>query len=1168
MKKRLARKTGSKKVTGTKEKKKRSNMDYEDDDIVVDVNRVARIVNIAPDYLQAFAPLWNDAVRSYTEGLVQLDFLTVYLKYLSIPEKNRIAASMLNARAIQVPVVGNVEHSISMPLRIAITPTQESLPFTLLSFYYCWLKFRLGIRNDDNPRLYSIVMERPGGQFIYIPHTVSPIDLLIQRLSAIIQRYEESGDFDSSYLTFTSIKVVYLDIPRNLSQGGSRTFKDFSRKHLIVETFSKGNCFWNAAATGAYYLKDDKEDLLTDASKRQQSGKNLKKRVRKESGLPLKNVCDEKDYQACSDYLYAHINLYNGDFVKYKTFSPRRGIKAKKRGHLKINICLRENHARLLLDKDDVLAKYPNFKMPKATEITKQVGWTRKKRMSKKNTFSGKTAVYMLKDGTYSRECVVYDTRHDLLQDVAKSGLDYIDKVDGDCTMIKKSKDSDKRLNQDLNTKLASLDLETCVDHEDLSSKHQAYAAGFSYKEGAEYKFVYKWGYKTCVKDLVDWIHDHMETLDGYTVAVHNGSKFDFYFMLDECLYEDDRWTLSILENSGKIITMTLKCKETKAELKFVDTLLLMPSSLDALTKELKVAHPKLTGDVTHHKITSGNYDTFKSSVIKYLKNDCLGLLEVYEVMVKAVHDNNKGMRLTDYLTGSSLGINTFWNLYYDEEHFPLFNLNEEVDEFIRSGYFGGRTEVFQLGLIEEPVYYVDENSMYPKQGTRDMPYGKPVFIEGDELYDYIHEGSLTDNFFGFCKVRIKSKYDTESNNERRLMLHGYKLVNKAGNKLVFPEFKGWSEPITLFSEELKLGYSLGLYEYDFLTLLKFKRGPIMSKFFNEMYDQRRNDKKEGRPAMAQVRKIISNSSYGRFAMVTRGKDSLSLKSKNDPKYISLYHNEQLISITQRGEYTLLRALTDIESKDCNVAVAAAITSYGRMALFGYMSDVISYGGSPLYCDTDSVQFTMSDASNVEKLMSKWNAGDPKAEKLGSMKNEFPEKLEGALSKAVSKGLIQESEKDHYRNLSKDYNQSFSRCAIVGAKQYFLERRFDDKVTVIATAFKGLSRRDFTLTIDHYLDMLKGEVFVPFPEPYVPELETEIYIDEDGDECEREVVKKPVGQLSFRGGKSTLMTEIEKDSCIRITYDRKKFKLGYTKGEWDEDELQEKGRVLVKPCTL
>ena len=86
------------------------------------------------------------------------------------------------------------------------------------------------------------------------------------------------------------------------------------------------------------------------------------------------------------------------------------------------------------------------------------------------------------------------------------------------------------------------------------------------------------------------------------------------------------------------------------------------------------------------------------------------------------------------------------------------------MDLDIRSGYYGGRCDIYAFGTFKD-VYYYDFTSLYPYIGTEcKMPVGDPVRVEGKDI-------DIND-FFGFIRCKVTT-------NDKVLPLHGFKNDGK-----------------------------------------------------------------------------------------------------------------------------------------------------------------------------------------------------------------------------------------------------------------------------------------------------------------------------------------------------------------------------------------------------
>lgn len=425
------------------------------------------------------------------------------------------------------------------------------------------------------------------------------------------------------------------------------------------------------------------------------------------------------------------------------------------------------------------------------------------------------------------------------------------------------------------------------------------------------------------------------------------------------------------------------------------------------------------------------------------------------------------GVGVTDCVTAASLSKKIFYNKYYKPEQNKIYNLTPTEDNDIRTyGFFGGRVELFKMGVVSGPVYYMDFTSLYPAMGLNDLPCGKPEFIDmekpsEDALVDFgahahrtrrdvclnepgymkwVMQQSATstssssvkalqivyrklhgieneeDNlvlppeFFGFVDCWVCS---TEEG-YRHVPLHGVKSANlennpegkaMTGGKLVFPHLGRWTR-LTLFSEEMRLGHQRGLYHYRIIRAYRFKRAPVLRDLFKDLFVAKSQAKAEGKAAKVAALKVCINSSFGWWGLRTRDRETVSIHESGDVPVYNLLAENKLIDEVDHGRYTVLRYTSDLPVNDNNVSVAAGITSYGRMRLWQLMEAIKEKGGEVYSCDTDSIT-TNLNVGDYQDLLDEFipdHASSSPGAELGSLKCECTDEIEGKLKKRGVKG--------------------------------------------------------------------------------------------------------------------------------------------------------------------
>lgn len=236
----------------------------------------------------------------------------------------------------------------------------------------------------------------------------------------------------------------------------------------------------------------------------------------------------------------------------------------------------------------------------------------------------------------------------------------------------------------------------------------------------------------------------------GWTFYAHNGGSFDFLHILPwltrEKIARDLQVSLVPLGNSGLLAIDVWKTKKKWQRWRFVDSVRLLPMSLDQATKTFAPKARKYQ-DQSGAVVLNRQGEPFSINEpeddpgwIPYNEADCRSLYEALD----HVHDLVEILGGEVGLTAPSTAVKTFRRSYLKT---PVAR-DVDTHEFVRRGYFGGRTEAF----FEEGhfLYYDDVNSSYPFQMTLDMPAGGATWWERGEPPRHFKEGRI-----GFCEVIV-----------------------------------------------------------------------------------------------------------------------------------------------------------------------------------------------------------------------------------------------------------------------------------------------------------------------------------------------------------------------------------------------------------------------------
>lgn len=649
--------------------------------------------------------------------------------------------------------------------------------------------------------------------------------------------------------------------------------------------------------------------------------------------------------------------------------------------------------------------------------------------------------------------------------------------------------------------KYVAWDFETVQDN----GNHKPYKVGISYYLSGQERCKIFTGLD-CAQQLMKFIAKNIEFFNDKYFYAHNGGKFDLNILIKEALLADEKFKIDgkgCVELNNAWIGFRLRYEDKVLE--FRDSFRMFMGSLDNICKDLKVKHQKLVGSVEYHKINKDNFREFDEVVDKYLTNDCLGLLEALTIFGKKLFEDT-GIHLYTCMTSATLAKKSFYKKHYNPEKTPLYTMPTEMDQFVRDGYFGGMVQCFDIGYSQGKFYYYDFTSLYPSEGRKALPYGKPVWKHGSEIN--------LKSFYGFVKCRVSGTKE---------MLKGARPIHavKTEGKLVFAYVQ--DKEMTLFSEEIKYGMTLG-YKYIPIKGIEFKAEKYLKPCFEDAFQRKAKAESEGNAALVAAYKIIANSTYGFFGMKKNDRDGVII---GEDVFINKYLDEgKLNGYGKIGNYDVVRIIKDLNLRDINVGVSAAISSYSRMKTHQLINDIEKKGYKVHYCDTDSVITTMP-INMFEDIQAKYQ-WDKTGNELGSVKNECIKKVKGKIG---VEGLTKQTEIDG--------ELYFDELRIVGCKAYSLSKKLYTGAVISINKLKGYSQRDFfdDMGVEHCYSLTVG--------------------DFDKMICGGSIEQV---NMQFSCNKQAMLNE-NSSFDVSTRFIKKKFRLTYNKGKL-ETSIDEKNRFV------
>uniref|UniRef100_A0A896Z9J5 Probable DNA polymerase n=1 Tax=Coniophora olivacea TaxID=85977 RepID=A0A896Z9J5_9AGAM len=372
----------------------------------------------------------------------------------------------------------------------------------------------------------------------------------------------------------------------------------------------------------------------------------------------------------------------------------------------------------------------------------------------------------------------------------------------------------------------------------------------------------------------------------GITVYAHNLSRFDIVFIFKHLAsLQSQGYNINILKKEEKIISIKI-VKDKKTCLTLKDSLLLLPSSLDKLSKNFnldvgKLVEPVFVGpgmdkyksDSLDHYYKSidriEDFSIWKSKIQEYCEQDCKALYDVLHHFHHLIY-HRWSLDITNYSTIPSLAFAIYRMHYMPKDTIPL--THGKIFNFIKKGYTGGSTEMYKPNAIGKELYCYDVNSLYPAvMENSKLPCGKMFEFEGDPSI-------LDKEWIG--KVEVETKQDLY---QPYLQLH-YKT--NSGMRTISPNGKFSMVINSCEANNAKDDYNISIKN----GYLFEKSENLFTDYVKEMYNIRKQYNKSD--PMNLIAKLLLNSLYGRFGMAPQtvetsfmtGKDLQTLAAKEGIK--------------------------------------------------------------------------------------------------------------------------------------------------------------------------------------------------------------------------------------------------------------------------------------------
>jgi len=250
------------------------------------------------------------------------------------------------------------------------------------------------------------------------------------------------------------------------------------------------------------------------------------------------------------------------------------------------------------------------------------------------------------------------------------------------------------------------------------------------------------------------------------------------------------------------------------------------------------------------------------------------------------------------------------WARQYAE--LPLPVVSEQVRLWFRRAYYGGRVEVFRYGKQSGNFSYIDVNSLYPSVMVGEYP----------RLWDLRIGGK-----HGIAHCRVKAPAG---------ITYPALPYRDGEGKISFPagRWEGY-----YCTNELEYARSLG-YEIKIIDVVGSDHMSLpFAGYVSDLYAKRKKSKGSEKTFL----KLLLNSLYGKFGTVGGDVKEIKPIAKCKGAYIPV---DATAGATFRQSPP---------PKYGNILWAAWTTAAARIVLHKAIMRTVKAGGTPLYCDTDSL---------------------------------------------------------------------------------------------------------------------------------------------------------------------------------------------------------------------
>lgn len=545
---------------------------------------------------------------------------------------------------------------------------------------------------------------------------------------------------------------------------------------------------------------------------------------------------------------------------------------------------------------------------------------------------------------------------------------------------------------------------------------HEVYLAVLKNIESDELEVYYG---RNCMSEIGTRIMSTQRTSPHGYLWFHNGSGYDFNFLMSEVCKRTNLAEIPIIRKGTKIIGATIK---GKPKLHLRDFFLFCQSSLKKLCADFKVPAELTKGEFDHSRVkTWDDLEEIKDEVVSYCKNDVLALEFIYKKFCAAMWEiaavpPHKAMTIAGHAYSVWRTITP--KEVVNEVHVP----DRELYDKLRKCYFGGRVlptvarydshvriggyyDFDESGVMENAEEFIaemEENkdylvmvdvvSLYPSIMKKyKMPSGKPSlksFVQYSRAEEMWRKGVNSARLNLMFKVKMMRCTFLVDVTPPTDLLVAY-LMEKGDDgtnvQNLNPKLATWYAGPDLY-EAVVLGYVvtriIEVIEYPKLEY-------AFATYVNKMFELKEANKKDKTSALYQGAKYLMNALSGKFGQKDVLTTTVMVKSVSEEfmdKHVDEIRALEFLDINDPHSGVMVE-LSNNEDEERRHAtqLSVFILAHSRRVMSKMLRSIDGYKNSNncfRYTDTDSMVLTRQA---YDLIPAKYVGNG-----LGMLENEFP----------------------------------------------------------------------------------------------------------------------------------------------------------------------------------